>query len=143
MSLTKEACTARNEREAPGEAVSCLCLSDLGWNADGVAFVFFFFLIFLFGFREACQKDSLNLGGRLVDGRSGEALVWLLGNTDPRGERDREQRVRGSRSCTWMVRDAQLGRNHRGLAGGRAPRASQSWGASRAGPGPSDVKPRK
>ena len=88
MFLTKEACTARNTGRR--------CLSDLGWNADGVASVFLF-LIFFFGFREACQKDSLNLGGRLVDGRSGEALVWVLGNTDPREERDREQRVRRGR----------------------------------------------
>ena len=100
-----------------------------GWH------LFFFSFLFFFGFREACQKNNLNIGGRLVDGRSGEALVWFLGNTDPRGGRDREQRVRRSRSCTWMVRDAELGRNHRG----RAARVGGEPGC----PGPSDVKPRK
>lgn len=61
------------------------CLSDRDWNADGVSFDFLFLFYFPFGFREGCQKDSLNLGERLVDGRSGEALVWSWVTQIPEG----------------------------------------------------------
>lgn len=76
-----------NQRGLHREKARRRCLSDLGWNADGVPFdfLFFLFLIFLFGFREGCQKDSLNLGERLVDGRSGKALVWSWVTQIPEG----------------------------------------------------------
>lgn len=76
-----------NQRGSHREKPRRRCQPDLGWNADGVAFgfLFFFFPFFPFAFREACQKDSLNLGGRLVDGRSGEALVWSWVTQIPEG----------------------------------------------------------
>lgn len=72
---------------------------------DGVAFGFLFF-DFPFGFREGCQKDSLNLGERLVDGRSGGALVGPWVTQIPEGNGIGNKGFERSRSCTWMVRDA-------------------------------------
>ena len=101
----------------------------------------FLFLIFLFGFREACQKDSLNLGERLVDGRSGEALAgsWVTQIPEGNGIGNRGFEGRG-RAHGWC---GMLTRTKPSRAGRRAGGQLGLGGASRVVPGPSDVKPRK